>query len=103
MTVRLVRRSATSNMERRLPSETVTFHTLPAVDEVVTTQFEDKAVFSDDQDALRFRSGYADIDSALPLDDLITRLRDKKNLRLNVIGHADKQRLSIATKKTFCK
>ncbi len=98
---RLVRRSAKSNMERHLPNETVTFHTLPAVDEVSTTRFEDKAVFSDDKDALRFRSGYADIDSALPLDELILRLKDKKNLRLKVVGHADKQRLSISTKKRF--
>ena len=100
---RLVNRSRTSNTERRLPNETVTIHALPAVEKAstMTTNVEEKAIYSDDKDALRFRSGYADIDSAKPLDQLIERLKGKNNLRLKVIGHADKQRLSAATKKRF--
>ena len=102
---RLVNRSRKSNTERRMPNETITLHALPALEKVetmtATTTIEDKEVYSGDKDALRFRSGYAEIDSALPLDDLIVRLNDKKNVRLHVVGHADKQRLSIATKKRF--
>ena len=102
---RLVIRSRKSNTERRMPNETVTIHALPAVNKVetitTTTDFEERKVYSGENDALRFRSGYADIDSTLSLDDLVARLNDKRNLRLNIIGHADKQRLSMSTRKRF--
>ena len=100
---RLVNRHRKSNTERRMPNETVTLHALPAVEKATaaSSRIEDKEVYSGDKDALRFRSGYADIDSAGALDSLIVRLSDKKNVRLHVIGHADKQRLSAATKKRF--
>lgn len=102
---RLVIRSVEANTERRMPNETKILHALPAVEKTTekttSTRLEEKEIYSGNRDALHFRSGYADIDSALPLDKLITRLKDKKNLRLNVIGFADKQRLSTATKKRF--
>ncbi len=102
---RVVPRKAKANTERRLPNETITLHALPAIskssERTLTSRVEEKAVYTDDRDALRFRSGYADIDTAGALDQLIDRLKGKKNLRLRIIGHADKQRLSAATQKRF--
>ena len=35
------------------------------------------------------------------LDDLVTRLKDKKGLRISVVGHTDNEHLSIPTKRLF--
>lgn len=99
---RLINRAVPINTENRLPNETITLHALPPVETAQTTskQVTENQTHSAGN-SLNFRSGDDQLEETAALDQLVQRLLDKQNVRLRVIGHADSQRLSPATKARF--
>ena len=102
---KIQKKTYSENTERHLPNETVTLWALPT-QETPAPQKKEKLIISSlggEDSPVHFQSGKAHINkpNTSTIQELIDRLKTKKNLRLHFTGHTDNQRLSAETKRYY--